>query len=59
MSLRVLPVGRKEVETLVQRYVDEIRAKQTGDEEAKQLHAFLVQPIPETFTAIGVFTSLQ
>ena len=55
----MLPVGRKEVETLVQRYVDEIRAKQTGDEEAKQLHAFLVQPIPETFTAIGVFTSLQ
>jgi CHAT domain-containing protein len=47
-NLRVLPGGRKEIETLGQRYVDEIRAKQTGDEEAKQLHAFLVQPIPET-----------
>src|SRR5271165_4734428 len=47
-SLRVLPAGRKQIEKLVQRYVDEIRAKQTGDEEAKQLHAFLVQPIPET-----------
>ena len=49
-SLRVLPVGRKEIEKLVQRYVDEIRAKKTGAEEAKQLHAFLVQPIPETST---------
>src|SRR5271166_5412019 len=49
-SLRVVPVGRKEIETLVQRYVDEIRAKKPGAEEAKQLHAFLVQPIPETST---------
>ena len=49
-SLRVLPVGRKEIEKLVQRYVDEIRAKKTGAEEAKQLYAFLVQPIPETST---------
>ena len=47
-SLRVLPVGRKQIEKLVQRYVDEIRAKKTGDEEAKQLYAFLVQPIPQT-----------
>ncbi len=49
-NLRVLPVGRKEIEKLVQRYVDEIRAKKTGAEEAKQLYAFLVQPIPETST---------
>src|SRR5271157_1349268 len=49
-GLRVLPVGRKELERLVQRYVDEIRAKKPGAEEAKQLHAFLVQPIPETST---------
>jgi CHAT domain-containing protein len=49
-NLRVLPVGRKEIEKLVQRYIDEIRAKRTGVEEAKQLHAFLVQPIPETST---------
>ena len=47
-SLLVLPAGRKKIEKLVQRYVDEIRAKKTGAEEAKQLYAFLVQPIPET-----------
>ena len=49
-SLRVLPAGRKQIEKLVQRYVDEIRAKKAGVEEAKQLYAFLVQPIPETST---------
>ena len=49
-NLRVLPVGREEIEKLVQRYVNEIRAKKTGAEEAKQLYAFLVQPIPETST---------
>ena len=42
VNLRVLPVGGKQIEKLVQRYVNEIRAKQTGDEEAKQLYAFLV-----------------
>jgi CHAT domain-containing protein len=49
-NLRVLPVGRKEIENLIQRYVDEIRAKKAGAEEAKQLYSFLVQPIPETST---------
>ena len=44
------PAGRKQIEKLVQRYVDEVRAKEAGVEEAKQLHAFLVQPIPETST---------
>ncbi len=47
-SLLVLPAGRKKIEKLVQRYVDEIRAKKTGAEEAKQLYVSLVQPIPET-----------
>ncbi len=47
-NLRVLPAGRNQIEKLVQRYVDEIRAKKAGVEEAKQLDAFLVQPIPET-----------
>jgi CHAT domain-containing protein len=47
-SLRVLPAGRKKIEKLVQRYVDEIRAKKTGAEGAKQLYVSLVQPIPET-----------
>ena len=50
-SLRLLPVRRKEIERLVQRYVDEIRAKQTGTEEAKQLYGFLLHSIPETATA--------
>ena len=50
-SLRELPVGRKEIEKLVQRYVDDIRAKGTGTEDAEQLYALLVQPIPETSTA--------
>jgi len=49
-NLRVLPAGRKQIEKLVQRYVDEIRAKKAGVEEARQLQAFLVQPIPETST---------
>ena len=30
-NLRVLPVGRKEIEKLVQRFVDEIRAKKERD----------------------------
>jgi CHAT domain-containing protein len=49
-NLRVLPAGRKQIEKLIQGYVDEIRAKKAGAGEAKQLHAFLVQPIPETST---------
>jgi CHAT domain-containing protein len=44
-SLRVLPAGRKDIEKLVQRYADEIRAKKTGTEEAERLYAVLVQPI--------------
>ncbi len=50
VSLRVLPAGRRQIEKLAQRYIDEIRARKAGVEEAKQLDAFLVQPIPETFT---------
>ena len=50
-SLRVLPVGRKEIEKLVQRYVDEIRAKKTGAEGAERLYAVLVQPIAQTSAA--------
>lgn len=49
--VRVLPVGRKEVEKLTQQFVDEIRAKNSGIEASKQLYALLVEPIPETFTA--------
>ena len=47
-SLRLLPVGRKKIEDLVQGYLEEIRAKRRGIEEARQLYRFLVEPIPET-----------
>jgi len=46
-ALRVLPVGRKAIEHVVQRYVDEIRAKRPGTEEANQLYGFLLRPIGE------------
>jgi CHAT domain len=49
-NVRVLPVGRKEIEDLVQRFVDEIRAKKNGIEEGKQLYRFLVEPISATST---------
>lgn len=46
-ALRALPIGRKTIEQLVQRYVDDIRAKKPGTEEAKQLYGSLLQPIGE------------
>ncbi len=49
--VRVLPVGRKEVEKLTQQFVDEIRAKGAGIEASKQLYRLLLKPIPETSTA--------
>jgi CHAT domain-containing protein len=49
--VRVLPVGRKEVEKLTQEFLDEIREKGAGSELSKQLFALLVNPIPETATA--------
>ena len=49
-NVRVLPVGRKDIENLVQQFVDEIRAKKNGIEEGKQLYRFLVEPISETST---------
>jgi len=36
-ALRALPIGRKAIEQLVQSYVDDIRAKKSGAEEARQL----------------------
>ena len=49
--VRVLPVGRKEVEKLTQQFVDEIRAKGTGAEVSKRLYAVLVKPVPQAATA--------
>jgi CHAT domain-containing protein len=49
-ALRVLPIGRKTIEQLVQRYVDGIRTKKTGTEEAKELYGSLLLPISEIAT---------
>jgi len=46
-ALRTLATGRKATEQLVQRYVDDIRAKKPGTEEAKQLYSLLIQPLDE------------
>ena len=49
--VRVLPTGRKELEKLAQRYIDEIRGKALGAETSKQLFERLLKPIPEMSNA--------
>ena len=49
-ELHVLPVGRKQLERLVQHYVNEIHAKSAASAEAKELYRILMLPIPETST---------
>jgi CHAT domain-containing protein/tetratricopeptide (TPR) repeat protein len=49
--VQALPIGRKEVETLSERFVDEIRAKGAGIETPKRLFRALLEPIPEAKTA--------
>ena len=49
--IQVLPVGRKEVEQLVQQFADDVRAKGTGIESSKRLFRTLLEPIPEANTA--------
>jgi len=49
--IRVLPAGRKEIESLSQQFVGEIRTKATGAELSKRLYAMLVKPVPEAATA--------
>jgi tetratricopeptide (TPR) repeat protein len=49
--VRVLPVGRKEIEKLTRQFVDEIRAKGAGIETSKQLYRLLIEPLPETSSA--------
>jgi CHAT domain-containing protein len=46
-ALRALPIGRKAIEQVVQRYVDDIRAKRPGTENARQLYRWLLQPVAE------------
>ena len=48
--LRMLPVGRTEIQRLTQQFVDEVRAKGAGIDGAKQLYAWLLKPIPEAAT---------
>src|ERR1019366_2994332 len=49
--VQALAVGRKEVEKLVQQFVDDVRAKGAGIEASKRLFQALVEPIPEASTA--------
>jgi CHAT domain-containing protein/tetratricopeptide (TPR) repeat protein len=49
--VQALPVGRKEVEKLVQQFVDDVRAKGAGVEASKRLFRVLLEPIPEAKTA--------
>jgi CHAT domain-containing protein len=49
--IQVLPVGRKEVEQLVQKFVDDVRARGTGIESSKRLFRTLLESIPEANTA--------
>jgi len=49
--VQALPIGRKEVETLSERFVDEVRAKGAGIETSKRLFRELLEPIPEASTA--------
>ena len=46
--LRLLPVGRNEVERLTHTFIDEVRAKHSGADISRQLYNALVLPIPET-----------
>jgi CHAT domain-containing protein len=49
--VRMLPVGRKEVEKLTQQFVGEIRAKGTGVETSRRLYTMLLLPISEASKA--------
>jgi CHAT domain-containing protein/tetratricopeptide (TPR) repeat protein len=49
--VQALPIGRKEVETLSERFVDEVRSKGAGKETSKRLFRELLEPIPEAKTA--------
>jgi CHAT domain-containing protein len=46
--VQVLPVGRTEIEKLVEEFVNEIRRKGDAIEASKQLYQLLMDPIPET-----------
>jgi CHAT domain-containing protein len=49
--VQALPIGRKEVDKLVQQFVDDLRAKGAGVETSQRLFRVLLEPIPEARTA--------
>jgi CHAT domain-containing protein len=49
--VRALPIGRKEIETVAQQFIDEVRAKGAGVETSKRLFRALLEPTPEAKTA--------
>jgi len=49
--IQTLPTGRKRIESLIQEYVAEIRARGDGIERSKRLWEYLVNPVPEAATA--------
>jgi len=49
--VQALPIGRKEIETIAEQFVDEVRAKGAGAETSKRLFGALLEPIPEAKTA--------
>jgi CHAT domain-containing protein/tetratricopeptide (TPR) repeat protein len=55
--VQALPMGRKEVETLAEHLVDEVRAKGTEVETSKRLFRALLEPISEAKTAARVIVA--
>ena len=49
--VQALPIGRKEIETIAEQFVDEVRAKGAGVETSKHLFGALLDPIFEVKTA--------
>jgi CHAT domain-containing protein len=49
-QLHQLPSGRKQIEKLTHSFIEQIRAKQNGDDVSRQLYHSLLQPIPEAQT---------
>jgi CHAT domain-containing protein len=46
-KLHELPTGRKEIETLTHSFIDQVRAKQSGDDAFRHLYGSLLESIPE------------
>jgi len=48
--VQILPAGVKQIESLIQEYLGEIRAKGKAIEQSKRLWEYLVKPVPEAAT---------